>query len=377
MNKQERINQIISEMHAGEKETYIRNGESDELLTELFRLQEETAKMTFSDEHADCGSLKIGDVVKHLKQLNMDRSNIAEEELNIFKQDSWNLKNAIDAIVSGNRGERDTFHILRMIHGNHRIVKNLALQVEDIQGELDAIVITERAIFLIEVKNAKNGILIDEKGNFLHLGANGNVFEHEHEKNFGVKMQEKQYLLRKTLENAGFENPEIQCLLVFTNSEAHIENRFQHVQHCFLSDLLPIIQNIAAPIRYSNNEMDRMEACLNDAAQENGFPFPFDAATFKSHFATVMAKLEGFEDETEEGITETENIEFEKEELSERVDEQPVIKQKEAKKVTNTLKINEEKESVSEKTIKETVWNLIGIAASAVIGLAVGLNFKK
>ena len=279
--------------------------------------------------------------------------------------------------VSGNRGERDTFRILKMLRGNYRIIKNLALQVEDAQGELDAVVITERAIFLIEVKNAKSGIMIDERGNYLHLSANGNVFEHEHDKNLGVKMQEKQYLLRKTLENAGFENPEIQCLLVFTNSEAQIENRFQYIQHCFLSDLLPIIQNVAAPIRYSDTEMNRMEARLNDAAQENGFPFPFDAVTFKSHFATVMAKLEGFEDETEEGITELENIEFKKEELSERVDEQPVIKQKEAKKVTNTLKFNEKQESASEKTIKETVWNLIGIAASAVIGLAVGLNFKK
>lgn len=377
MKKEERINQIISEMKAGTKESYLRNGEIDEQLNELLLLQEEAVKTTFNGAHTDYGNLRIYDVRKHLAQLNLDRGNIAEEELIVFEKDAKDLENEIKKIKSGKWGENSVFRSLKMLRCNNRIVKNIALQFEDVQGELDAVVFTEKAIFLLEVKNAKSGILIDEKGNYLHLGADGNIFEHQHDRNFAVKMNEKEYLLRKVLESNGFENLEIHCLLVFTNTNVNIENRYEHIQHCFLSDMLPIIQNTADPIRYTNNEMDRMVVCLNAAAQENRFPFPLDAAAFKLHFATLMAKLEGYEDESDE--LDSEIIEFEKEELAEDVDEQPIIEQKE-EEAKSVSRVNEDRNPAPKYPETKSLMAFLSSAAiviSGAIGFVAGLKLRK
>lgn len=374
MKKEERINQIISEMHAGEKETYIRNGESDELLNELLQLQEETVKMTFNDEHTDQGCLNMVDVWKHLSQLNEGRGKTADEELADFRKDSWNLVDEIKNLKSGKWGEKAVFRKLGLLRCNHRLIKNLALQVEDVRGELDAIVITERMLFLIEVKNPRYGVVIDERGNYFHRDENGNLHS---DKNVGEKANEKLHLLCKTLENNGFEPPEIQFLLVFANTNAQIDNRYKHIQHCFLSDMIPIMQNVAAPIRYTNNELDRMVSCLNAAAQESHFPFPLDAASFKLHFATLMAKLEGIEDAQEESDPEV--IEFEKEELAEDVDEQPIIEQKE-EEAKSVSRVNEDRNPAPKYPETKSLMAFLSSAAiviSGAIGFVAGLKLRK
>lgn len=292
MTKANRIDQIVTAMKAGSKSSYLRSGNVDEVKDELLQLQEETVKLTFNEENLKQGNLHISDVWNRLKQLNEERGNIANEELDDFSYDSRALNNAIHSIISGAIGEKSALRTLKMLHCNHRLVNNVALERDGYQGELDMVVFTERTIYLIEVKNALHQVRIEPDGTYYRIKADGAMFSNNHDKNLGEKMNIKEYLLRKTLEDAGFNNFEIRPLIVFTNGAANVENRSVGLRHCYLYELLSTIQDESAPIRYTNDELDRMAMCLTEAGTEYRFPLPLDVQSFKLHFATVLAKLE-------------------------------------------------------------------------------------
>ena len=61
MTKENRIKEILSLMQSFKKETY----HKDELLPEYFELQKEMINLTFNDNHAENGKLRIWDVENH------------------------------------------------------------------------------------------------------------------------------------------------------------------------------------------------------------------------------------------------------------------------------------------------------------------------
>lgn len=91
MTKENRIKEIISAMQSFSKDAY----HKEELLPEYLELQKELINLTFNDSHAENGKLRIWDVENHLEKLNEECGHIADEELNVFKEDSKFICNAI------------------------------------------------------------------------------------------------------------------------------------------------------------------------------------------------------------------------------------------------------------------------------------------
>ena len=99
--KTNRVNEMMATMKSFSKDKYQKN----EMLAEMFALQQEIVGLTFNGEHASTADLKLWDVERHLEQLNQDCGNVADEELQRFKEGSKTLCNLIKAEISGNRGE--------------------------------------------------------------------------------------------------------------------------------------------------------------------------------------------------------------------------------------------------------------------------------
>ena len=78
-----RTTEIVSQIDAFSKGKYTKK----ELLPEMLRLQQEIVRLTFNESHADTAGLRIWDVVVHLEQLNNEHGNVADDELNKFKND--------------------------------------------------------------------------------------------------------------------------------------------------------------------------------------------------------------------------------------------------------------------------------------------------
>lgn len=279
-----RITEITDSMTSFNKKLYNKS----EVLSELFSLQSELVNLTFNDEHAGNARLIIPDVESHFDKLNADCGHVADEKLEKFKAGCRIVTNSIKAETSGKAGECKAYRSLDTLRCENIIIKNAEFKLDDHRTELDAIVITEKAVFIVEVKNPGRDIYIDERGNYCRVLESTLASD----KNIGEKMNDKEYLLREALKAGGFENVNIVSLVVFTNSSMHVENRYPYITACYLSDLPHKICGYVGDRLYSEEVMAQMaEAVRNNECREE-YPMPIDMQEFKRDFAILMATLE-------------------------------------------------------------------------------------
>ena len=154
MMNEKRENEIISQITAFSKDTYTRS----EYLPELLKLQKELIVLTFNAEHAENGDLRLWDVERHLRKMNDERCHVADDELARFVKGSKVICNNISVEFSGNAGEQKVFRALDNLGCQNSVLHNVELEFDGRRTEIDAIVFTNHAIFIIEIKNSKKNI---------------------------------------------------------------------------------------------------------------------------------------------------------------------------------------------------------------------------
>ena len=300
--KTNRVNEMMATMKSFSKDKYQKN----ELLTEMFALQQEIVGLTFNGEHASTADLKIWDVERHLEQLNQDCGNVADEELQKFKEGSKTLCNLIKAEISGNRGEAKAFRTLQYIHSKNIILKNVELSDGDRRTELDAAVITPGVVTIVEVKNTAKNIFIDENGDYYRTG------EYlRWDCNIAEKMALKEELLKMVLADDGIEDIQIRSIVVFTDNRIEVQNKYSRIRTCFVSQLAYIIDGFKSSTYMSEEEMEHIERLIKEAECKEAYPFDFDVEQYKMDFATLMAVLE-------EASAKAEEPEYEQEVVNEK-----------------------------------------------------------
>ncbi|MCI6653620.1 MAG: NERD domain-containing protein [Ruminococcus sp.] len=330
MTKENRIKEIIGAMQSFKKDAY----HKEELLPEYLELQKELINLTFNDSHSENGKLRIWDVENHLEKLNEECGHIADEELNVFKEDSKFICNAIKSEFSGNAGEYKAFRSLETLRCKNKIMKNIGFKSGDHRTEIDAIVFTEKAVFIIEVKNPHRDIYIDERGNYCRVGDTMHL-----DCNIGEKMNDKVYLLREALKSAEYSNANIVSLVVFTNSTMHVDNRYDYITTCFLGNLPHIIERYNGKPIYSDSSISAMMESVSDAECKEAYPLEIDVNQYKYRFANLMATLEEANEKRSETIDahEAETEEACQETVSEEVSEMPKLIKKPADKTRSSF----------------------------------------
>jgi len=318
---EKRIKEICDSIHSFSKALYSKK----EIFPELLSLQEEMVNLTFNGLHAENGSLRLYDVGRYFRGLNQECGGIATEELARFERGSKDLCNLIRSESSGLKGEKRAFLCLETLRCKNRVVKNVELKSGDHRTELDAVVLTEKAVFLIEVKNAQKDVYISENGNYYRIVKG----KRELTKHLGEKMNEKEYLLRQALRQAGIENANVINLVVMTNSGIEVENRYPHFEICYLSNLPYKIREVQGGVLYSDALMDRMTEAIESCRCQEEYSVEFDVQAFKYDFACLMAKLEAAKDESTKATERKEEITEEKEETA--MEKRPVSKGKNKK----------------------------------------------
>lgn len=301
MTKETRIKELISAMQAFRKDAY----QKAELLPEYLGLEKELITLTYNDIHAEYGKLRIWNVENHLEKLNEDCGHIADKELEEFKLGCKFISNAIRSEFSGNAGEYKAFRSLETLRCKNKVMKNIELKSGDHRTEIDAIVFTEKAVFIIEVKNPHRDIYIDERGNYCRVGNTMNF-----DCNIGEKMNDKVFLLREALKSSGYSNANIISLVVFTNSAMHVDNRYEYITTCFLGSLPHIIERYDGNPLYTECDISAMMENVTAAECKKAYPIEFDIKQFKYCFANLMATLEEAAEKRSEdaNVPETEDI---------------------------------------------------------------------
>ena len=294
MNLETRKQEIVSSIKSGSKTTYHRS----EVLPELLALQQEIVTMTFNQEHADLADLKIWDVERHLVQMNEDCEGVASEELVHFQSGCRQLANLIKAEISGNWGETKAFSALDRVCAEHMILKNVELSEENQRTEIDAVLISHKGAFIIEVKNTKRNIFIDHDGSYYRTGRYLRF-----DSNIAERLRSKEELLKKALCKAGLEKIEIFKIVVFTNNRIEVANQCEGLQTCFLGQLPYMIDGWKKGGHISSEEMKQAAQAVEEARCYETYPLELDVERFISDYAELMSKLEaasmGWEEEPE------------------------------------------------------------------------------
>lgn len=283
MKKNERINEIKNSIQSFKKNEYLKV----ELVEELEKLEEEIIEMTFNKRHIEEGNLKLWNVEKHLEDLNERLNHVADKELQDFKEKSSALINEIKKFKSGNKGERYVAKYLETLKCPNIVLQNIELSKDTHKAEIDFIVLTEKAVYILEVKNTNKNVIIDEKGNFIKIGR-----ETLYERPIGENMNEKEYLLRDILDKMGYKSPEIKNFVVFTNSQINVENKCSFIEHTFISCLANIIYSNKDKKKYSYREMKKMANRIIESEVKQTYSPSFDVIAFKESYARLMATLE-------------------------------------------------------------------------------------
>lgn len=283
MTRIERKNEIVAAMKSFSKETYHKT----EVLPELLLLQKELVELVFDEEHAAKGNLKIWDVEKHLEQLSESNKKVAAEEIAHFEEGCKEICNRIKAEISGNWGEEKTFQRLENMKCSGKVIRNIELKAENVRTELDGIVVTPKAIFVVEVKNTKKDIFIDEEGNYYRTGDYMRL-----DSNIGEKMFNKVSLLKRTLDMLDLPEIKVESVLVFTNNRIEVNNKYKEIQTCFLGQLPYIIEEYKGGSLYSEEDVKRICQAIKEARSKESYKYNFDVAQFKIEFANILSLLE-------------------------------------------------------------------------------------
>ena len=295
---EEKLNMVLAKLTAFAKEKYFKT----DLEAELRKLQTEILMLVFDEEHALNAHLTIWDAYNHLAQINEERGGIADELLAEFKELCKIFNNLIRAEISGNKGENMTAHRLSFLHGTHKLLRNVQLGNEDGTTEIDFVVFTSKAAFILEVKNTKKDVLVDETGDYYRVGD-----YISRDSNLKSKMGFRETLLREALaETMARRNKDMKVvkLVVFTNNRITLHNKCKELQTCFLAQLPYIIEEYAGEDLYTEEDITAMAEALSSANNTQEYEFEMDMQKFKEDFATILVTLETAE-EKEEGAEES------------------------------------------------------------------------
>jgi len=300
MINETRVNEIRSQITAFSEKSYTKA----EALPEFKKLQTEVVNLTFNADHAENGDLRLWDVTSHFRKLNKERNYPADEELAKFERGAKDVCNLIKAEISGNYGEQKVFQALDELSCENTVLHNVELEFDGRRTEIDAIAFTHYAIFIVEIKNSKKNIFIDEEGRFYRTGRSmhfdGNIAE---------KMDEREALLRKALERTGMDHLKIFKIVTFSNSYLDVENKYRYIKVCGSNYLTTFIEKFTSSQWYSSKDICTMKEAVEAVRCPDAYQMSIDMEEFKENFARLMTILESAEemmDETEDSVPDSE-----------------------------------------------------------------------
>lgn len=284
MSKEERMNELLSQITAFGKETCTKT----EYLPELLKLQQEMVCLTFNKDHAENSELRLRNVVEHFTELNKERGHIADKELEKFTWNSKKIGTAIAAEISGTKGEQKVFRELDNLKYHNSVMTNVELCFGDSRTEIDALVFTEKAVFIVEVKNTKKNIFIDEDGEFYRCGDSLN-----HDCNIAQKMDERERLLRLALNSTGLEEIKIVKVVVFTTPyRIDVENKCHGIKVTYVGTISRFIEKFNGCSLYDDEDICTMLEAVDEVRCKEQYQMPADMNEYKVEFAGLMTKLE-------------------------------------------------------------------------------------
>lgn len=277
-----------------------------EVEAELRDFQKQLVSKVFEEAHGR--ELRIDDVQVHINELAVEKGVEQSNEIVKFNERTEKLKILIAKEIAGNKGERHMKKTLKMIKEKNRFLVNLELSDDDFVSEIDGVVITRKAIFLLETKYSVKNMMITMEGNYVESENPHNIYC-----NLGEKVNTKEYLLRMALKKAGFDKDiKIEKIVVFSNNRKELSNKFSYISSCYCSQLPHIIDEYDGDDIYSLEDIDKISAIFCRAQSSREYKLNFDFNEYRFVFADALAITEMAYNEASEGVNEHKSVRWNK-----------------------------------------------------------------
>ena len=278
-----RVNELVASMTSFGRTAYHKK----EILPELLALQQDFVAATPWKADSDITGYKLYDVESRLAELNAQCEGVASESVASFIEGAKKICNMIRAEISGNRGEAIAFSSLRDLDCPHYILRNIELEDGTGRTEIDLLVITPKAFFIIEVKNTSKNIFIDHQGNYYRTGDYLNW-----DSQIAEKTKAREYFLRQALSYAGIETPNIVNIVVFTNSRIQVCNKCKSLTTCFPNMMSFLIEGYQGDDLYSEETMRKARIAVKRSCQAEFYPSELDVQQIKLDYANALVAIE-------------------------------------------------------------------------------------
>ena len=250
--------------------------EKQEGLQEMLKLQKEMVKEMFGENQFVHKGLY--NIINKVRDYRFHDKRIRNEVVNRFINNCYTVVGKIRCEKSGLQGER----IANYSDDNGK------------KTEIDFIVITRYGIFILEIKNTRHDVIIDDKGNYYTISSNNNKI---YDKNIGIKCNKRKSLLEKVIKQSKFEKvfqyKDVQQIVVFTNTHIKVKNDYQYIKECFLSTLPHMIDEFKGKEILLRRDMSNLLIYLKAKESPSEYlPVDFDVKQFKNDFADILVTME-------------------------------------------------------------------------------------
>lgn len=279
---------LLSSLKGLSKDVYSR----EELLPEMDQLEKEMAQIVFEDGlDIPAEYVHMTYIMKHLHEMNNEAGNVANQELKKLSRLASIFSNHVRAQQSGITGEDRVEQYLGYMKSNHVVLRNLQLSDGVHNTEVDFLVLKQGVATIVEVKNSKRDIYIDEAGDMYKIGRYENFDSH-----LGTKMDFRAEVIKQLLKDAGFENMKIEKVVVFTNNRIQVQKDYRGFRVCFLSRLPHLIDDFygTGVIQFTKH-LQQMADFIQSKDLNEYYPFDMDVREFKGVFVDAYLKIKGYD----------------------------------------------------------------------------------
>ncbi len=256
-----------------------------EILDRLKSLEGLLLERVFETSYSE--SLRTYDLIDHLRSKARDLGLEGEDTYAALIRDLEKLSSTIGGLINGKRGELLAAKSLKCLRGDSLLLSNIALPNGDSFEEYDQVLIARSGVYVIEVKNYRNDVVIDD-GGILRCGPRSY--------NVGERMREKMHALWDAIQFSSdgcMSEEDVNGMLLFVNNEASVTDFFHRVPVMRCGQIVYSIEDAnRCDEKLSWEDMVRIKSVLLARKTAAEFPMPLDENRVKSELEDFLDLVE-------------------------------------------------------------------------------------
>ena len=215
------------------------------------------------------------------------------------------LSKELAITMSGAKGESIVSKTLEYLNRpNTKVYRNVYITDGQDETELDAIVLTDSGVIILEVKKVKSDLTLTEDGRMVF--ASDECYD---KIPLGEKMALKRKLLKNALEkvvaSTGLDIPVyVDSYIVFSAPKGQyikIDDRYRKEKHCFRTGLNQKIENYLGCAYYKDDQLDQLDKIFSEMESNvKRFETELNYDDVRRSLAEAMVVLQGEPESTAE-----------------------------------------------------------------------------